>query len=291
MSRIDLGLDAHGRALPAVFQSGGKAQTSSCDVAAFFEKNHRDVMRDIRDLIGSDVRCERKFALTSRQVRQPNGGMRTEPSYHMDRDGFTLLAMGFQGKKALAFKLAYIEAFNQMEARIRGESFAVSIDTEENERRWLNKINLALRVHGRQAARELWDISPLPKPTSHAIASDQTIEDGIACLAWLLAFKTENGPAIGELVAATKVSAAAIGALSPLGLRVDLEAWDGFLVVADAHPVLQAIFARSPWSTGWRKALLAIPGAQPSGCNLFRRLKVTGVAVPLHITEEPHHGS
>lgn len=35
--------------------------------------------------------------------------------YYLTRDGFTLLAMGFTGKKALQFKIAYIEAFNKME--------------------------------------------------------------------------------------------------------------------------------------------------------------------------------
>lgn len=37
----------------------------------------------------------------------------------MTRDGFTLLAMGFTGKKALQFKLQYIEAFNRMEAKFK----------------------------------------------------------------------------------------------------------------------------------------------------------------------------
>lgn len=37
----------------------------------------------------------------------------------MNRDGFTLLAMGFTGKKALQFKLDYISAFNKMEAMLK----------------------------------------------------------------------------------------------------------------------------------------------------------------------------
>ena len=41
------------------------------------------------------------------------------PMYLMNRDGFTLLAMGFTGKKAIGFKIAYIEAFNQMEKMLR----------------------------------------------------------------------------------------------------------------------------------------------------------------------------
>ena len=102
-----------GSNLPVVFAKSGVAMANSRDVAVYFEKNHRDVMRDVRNVIALDSRCERKFALTSSPVHQPNGGVRMEPSYDMDRDGFTLLAMGFQGRKALAFKLAYIEAFNR----------------------------------------------------------------------------------------------------------------------------------------------------------------------------------
>jgi phage regulator Rha-like protein len=38
--------------------------------------------------------------------------------YLMNRDGFTLLAMGFNGKKALTWKLKYIAAFNEMEQKL-----------------------------------------------------------------------------------------------------------------------------------------------------------------------------
>ncbi|MBK4840640.1 rha family phage regulatory protein [Enterococcus faecium] len=40
---------------------------------------------------------------------------------YMNRDGFSLLAMGFTGKKALSFKLQYIEAFNKMEKELKDQ--------------------------------------------------------------------------------------------------------------------------------------------------------------------------
>jgi phage antirepressor YoqD-like protein len=43
----------------------------------------------------------------------------------MNRDGFTLLAMGFTGKKALKFKMQYIEAFNKMEDQIKTGGFKI----------------------------------------------------------------------------------------------------------------------------------------------------------------------
>lgn len=39
--------------------------------------------------------------------------------YEMDRDGFSLLAMGFTGEKALKWKLDYIRAFNTMESELK----------------------------------------------------------------------------------------------------------------------------------------------------------------------------
>lgn len=47
------------------------------------------------------------------------------PMFIMNRDGFTLLAMGFTGEKALQFKLEYINAFNKMEETIKNGGFNV----------------------------------------------------------------------------------------------------------------------------------------------------------------------
>ncbi|MPM83829.1 hypothetical protein SDC9_130898 [bioreactor metagenome] len=65
----------------------------------------------------------RNFAQVSVEVEAGNGAKGCYPAYRMTRDGFTLLAMGFTGKKALQFKLAYIDAFNRMEAKLHGGDF------------------------------------------------------------------------------------------------------------------------------------------------------------------------
>lgn len=51
-----------------------------------------------------------------------NSRNQQQPMFYMNRDGFTLLAMGFTGSKAMEFKLKYIEAFNQMEKKIKEET-------------------------------------------------------------------------------------------------------------------------------------------------------------------------
>ena len=47
---------------------------------------------------------------------------REENEYLMDRDGFSILVMGFTGKKALEWKLKYIEAFNNMEEKLKSSN-------------------------------------------------------------------------------------------------------------------------------------------------------------------------
>jgi phage regulator Rha-like protein len=53
------------------------------------------------------------------EIRIGSGALRHDPIYNISPDGFALLARGFTGKQALAFKLAYISAFNAMEPRLR----------------------------------------------------------------------------------------------------------------------------------------------------------------------------
>jgi Rha family phage regulatory protein len=97
----------------------GHVTTTSLDVARHFGKRHGHVLRTIRDL-AAQLPPERQpnFGLTSLEVIGPNGGTRSEPAYRITRDGFTLLAMGFTGARALEFKLAYLDAFNRMEAEV-----------------------------------------------------------------------------------------------------------------------------------------------------------------------------
>ncbi len=105
---------------PVVFERSGEVRTTSRDVAELFGKNHRDVLRAMDSLIQDAPELAegglRNFEQTP--YIEPSTGQ-TYRQYEMTRDGFTLLAMGFTGKKALKFKLAYIEAFNRMEQALR----------------------------------------------------------------------------------------------------------------------------------------------------------------------------
>lgn len=104
--------------VPVVFARDGEAFANSRDVAAFFGKNHRDVTRSIDNLLVQEPELGvRNF--TQGSYALPETGDQQHRCYEMDRDGFTLLAMGFTGTRALKWKLRYIEAFNALEAECR----------------------------------------------------------------------------------------------------------------------------------------------------------------------------
>ncbi|MFD1471564.1 phage antirepressor KilAC domain-containing protein [Companilactobacillus mishanensis] len=95
--------------------------TSSLQVAETFDKEHSKVMRAIEG-IAKNGDTHQMF-LKSSHINDQNG--QSYPMYYMNRDGFTLLAMGFTGKKALKFKMQYIEAFNKMEDQIKTGGFKI----------------------------------------------------------------------------------------------------------------------------------------------------------------------
>lgn len=102
---------------------GETLTTSSNQVAAVFAKSHDDLLKKIRALV-KELPEDRLgyFAETVELRPNPSGGaMISSPAFRMTRDGFTLLVMGFTGKKALMFKLAYIDAFNAMAAYIKNQ--------------------------------------------------------------------------------------------------------------------------------------------------------------------------
>lgn len=106
---------------PTIAVVNGKLTTLSTDVARHFGKAHSNVLRDIDNLRTQlPEHCLLNFEQTVETRPSPlNGAPIESRAYRLTRDGFTLLAMGFTGKKALQFKLAYIDAFNKMEAELQ----------------------------------------------------------------------------------------------------------------------------------------------------------------------------
>jgi len=82
---------------PVVFIQDGEVFANSRDVAEYFGKRHDNIVRDIEKLIAERVP---NFGQTVVYRENPSGGASIKSkAYNMDRDGFTLLAMSFSGKK------------------------------------------------------------------------------------------------------------------------------------------------------------------------------------------------
>lgn len=92
-----------------------EAKTTSLIIAEKFGKQHKDVLRAIRNLECSKEFSQRNFAQTP-YVEHQNG--QTYQMYEITRDGFAFLVMGFTGKAAAEWKERFIAAFNEMERRL-----------------------------------------------------------------------------------------------------------------------------------------------------------------------------
>lgn len=102
--------------------NGEVLTTTSLKAASVFKKDHSKVCTKIKALIvelGSDHAAYFGDMIISTDIGK--GGTRQDAAYCMTRDGFVLLVMGFTGKKAFAFKVAYIKAFNAMAAYIKNQ--------------------------------------------------------------------------------------------------------------------------------------------------------------------------
>jgi Rha family phage regulatory protein len=115
---------------PVVAVQDGQAVTTSLDVARYFRKRHKNVLQAIQKLI-PQLPDHHLSGLnfqplaTNRQDHINSGSTAVTECYLLTRDGFVMLAMGFTGKQALQFKVAYIDAFNAMEAELKKDQLWV----------------------------------------------------------------------------------------------------------------------------------------------------------------------
>lgn len=115
--------------------------TDSRSIAEHFGKRHADVLESIENIKTENSVVTSMFYETSYKA----GTGKSYKMYLMNRDGFSLLVMGFTGKKALDWKLKYIAAFNDMEKRLkqkiieeRTDSYMIT-DPVKRAKKWIEE--------------------------------------------------------------------------------------------------------------------------------------------------------
>lgn len=151
-----------------VVVQNGQIVVSSLQIAEHFGKNHKDVLRDIRVEMGYAQNCadpsEAEMFYETTYIHPQNG--QEYPMFLMNRDGFSLLAMGFTGREASEWKRKYIRAFNAMEEQIKSllaPSYQIADPIErakkwieeEEQRRQLAEKNEVLTVENKELIQQL----------------------------------------------------------------------------------------------------------------------------------------
>ena len=113
---------------------------SSRQVADNFGKQHKDVLESIRGILAAENSATKFFHESTFENRG-----KQYPEYLMNRDGFSLLVMGFTGEKALEWKVKYINAFNAMEQELRNKELEKPKQANERDKAML------LNAQSRQA--------------------------------------------------------------------------------------------------------------------------------------------
>ncbi|MCE7038974.1 Rha family transcriptional regulator [Dyadobacter sp. CY312] len=161
----------------------GTVTTDSLRVAEKFGKQHKHVL----DLIREIRSAENPAVLTMfTEAEYLDYYGRTQAMYTMNRDGFTLLVMGFTGKKALAFKLEFIEAFNRMEEQLTkapifnlpsnfSEALRMLADTSEREEQLKSETLRKDAVIDRQEA-EIGYLAPIAEVGRKLTAGTKSVD-------------------------------------------------------------------------------------------------------------------
>lgn len=117
--------------------------TTSIQVAKDFGKTHKTILRKIENILKSPVaqKCSTEFSKYFAKGTYKNSQNHSYPIYYMNKTGFSLVANGLTGSKALEFRLKYIHAFNRMEEIIKEnklDSYMIE-DPVKRAKKWLKE--------------------------------------------------------------------------------------------------------------------------------------------------------
>lgn len=102
----------------------GQVTTTSIKVAQAFDKEHKNVLRDIDNLISHDLSGGLALFEHTPYIHPQNG--QTYRCFEMNEHAFILLVMGYTGDRAIRLKVKYMTAFNQMKALLSSDEYIFS---------------------------------------------------------------------------------------------------------------------------------------------------------------------
>jgi len=112
-----------------VFNKENIAVTDSLIIAETFDKQHKDVLRDIRtqmDYAGEEF-SQRNFAPSNYEVRG-----KQYPKYDLTEEAFTLVVFGYNTKEAVQTKIKFIQEFKRMKEYIQKQQQPKAMNAKES---------------------------------------------------------------------------------------------------------------------------------------------------------------
>lgn len=118
-----------------VFVCNNEVVVSSRKVAEVFKREHKNILAAIRHILVAEKSATNFYQETKHTYRG-----RVFSEYVMGRDGFMLLVMGFNTKDAIRLKKMFIDAFNDMEAKLKGKALQPNAPTIEDYKNTIQKL-------------------------------------------------------------------------------------------------------------------------------------------------------
>ena len=172
----------------------GRAVADSRHVAVAFSRRHDHVLRDIDGLVATVPELRPRFGEQFFSYAAGNGAQRQARRFDMDRSGFMLLVMGFGGEKAIRLKMAWIDAFDAMEAALTSPANDIAVLGEDVDRfrAGLQLVREARILGGRAAGRRAWTVARLPDVFCESVATPALLDAGGSPIAAWFAARVER---------------------------------------------------------------------------------------------------
>jgi Rha family phage regulatory protein len=101
---------------PVVHADGMRVYATTLDIAAFFQKQHKNVLANVREI---EALQPDFYRLNFQPVSYKGRNGEDRPAFEVTKAGFSLAVSGFTGAKALEFRVRYIQRFEEMEAALQ----------------------------------------------------------------------------------------------------------------------------------------------------------------------------